>query len=411
MTKRFKLEEREAWRWWVTPRDLRDKPIHRWCVFPHSFTSELVHGLIDEWSLDENDRILDPFCGAGTTLLAAKEKGIPATGYDLSPFAVFSSRVKINDYSSQKLNEDWRELKDSIDPSKWNGASRPYSELIKKALPGHLLGAFDSIHNRIEDLNVKKTSRDFFKMALFSTLPKYSRAVATGGWLKWVNQKTTVKSLPQEYDRQVQRMIDDLDKSADRKTEGEWVAKISDARSLPDTKNTYTAAITSPPYPNRHDYTRVFGVELMFGFLDWDQTKNLRYQSFQSHPESHPKRPDHGDYAEPKNLSRTLNRLASSKVDKRMPGMIKGYFIDAHLSLREIKRVCKRGAKIAFVVGNAQYSGISVVVDELIAEIGENLGLECEKILVVRYRGNSAQQMSEYGRKPSRESVVVLKKK
>jgi hypothetical protein len=38
-------------------------------VFPHSFTSELVHALIKEWDLASHDHIVDPFVGAGTTLL------------------------------------------------------------------------------------------------------------------------------------------------------------------------------------------------------------------------------------------------------------------------------------------------------------------------------------------------------
>ena len=57
---------------------------------PHSFTGDLVHALIDEWHLDETDNLLDPFAGAGTTLLAAKERGIPGSGYDLSPLAVLA---------------------------------------------------------------------------------------------------------------------------------------------------------------------------------------------------------------------------------------------------------------------------------------------------------------------------------
>jgi hypothetical protein len=80
------------------------------------------------------------------------------------------------------------------------------------------------------------------------------------------------------------------------------------------------------------------------------------------------------------------------------------------LCLSEVKRVCRRGAKIAFVLGNAQYSGESILVDEITAEIGEQVGLSCEKIIAVRYRGNSAQQMEKFGRRPSRESIVIFTK-
>lgn len=406
---KFRIEERLNWRWWVTPKPLRNKPIHRWCIFPHSFTSELVHGLIDEWKLSCKDYILDPFCGAGTTPLAAKEKGIPAVGYDISPFAVFSSNVKLIDYDNQGLEKNWLKLQKLINPSKWNGAIRSYPELVEKALPGHLLGAFDNINNLIRRLDCKKNERDFFKMALLLTLPDFSRAVATGGWLKWIRQRATTQSLLKRYTEHVEQMLEDS-KTAQKRSVKHWKTRKADVRFLPDTNSTFSAVITSPPYPNRHDYTRVFGVELMFGFLDWEKTRKIRYQSFESHPEAHPQRPKVKDYFEPGSLANILKRIETSPTDQRISGMLKGYFLDIHLSLSEINRVCKKDAHIAFVVGNAQYGGFPVLVDELTAQIGENIGLKCEKIIATRYRGNSAQQMLEYGRNPSRESIVIFKK-
>lgn len=98
---------------WVTPGPLRDRPIHRWYLFPHSFTDDLVHALIDEWVLGPEDRVLDPFVGAGTTLLAAKERGVSAVGYDISPLAVLSSRVKTAAYAEQRLRQLWCAFLDS----------------------------------------------------------------------------------------------------------------------------------------------------------------------------------------------------------------------------------------------------------------------------------------------------------
>jgi len=272
---KYRIEERLAWRWWVTPKPLRDKPIHRWCVFPHSFTSELVHGLIDEWGLTAEDRILDPFCGAGTTPLAAKERGIPAEGFDLSPFAVFAAQVKLADYDRDSLARTWTTLRRRIDPSKWNGASRDYPDLVKKALPGDLLGAFDTLASQIGSLDCRPSERDFFKMALLATLPDFSRAVPSGGWLEWVNRRTSKRHIPARLDRHVASMLADVNHQPDKTRKRNWAVRCADARRLPAANESVSAVITSPPYPNRHDYTRVFGVELMFGFLDWQETRRL----------------------------------------------------------------------------------------------------------------------------------------
>ena len=88
--------------------------------------------------------------------------------------------------------------------------------------------------------------------------------------------------------------------------------------------------------------------------------------------------------------------------------MLRGYFLDMYLCLRELSRVCRDGANVAVVVGNARYSGSVIRVDEYTAELGERVGLVCREIRAVRWRGNSAQQMGRYGRVASRESVVLF---
>ena len=181
------IEERLDWRRWVTPKLLQAKPIHRWYVFPHSFTSELVYSLIENWELGSKDLVLDPFAGAGTTLLAAKEKGLSATGYDLSPLAVLVAGAKITDYDIDELETAWVNLKEKIDPVRWECTVRPYPPLIRKALPGHLLGAFENIDQSIAGLSTPNAVRKLFRLALLSLIPMFSRAVATGGWLSWVN--------------------------------------------------------------------------------------------------------------------------------------------------------------------------------------------------------------------------------
>lgn len=405
----YDFEERPTWRWWVTPKPLKEKAVHRWFVFPHSFTSELVHALIEEWGLGSKDYILDPFVGAGTTILAAKEKGVPASGYDLSPLAVHAARTKITNYNVARLEEAWEALKPMLDPARWNGATKTYAEMVLKALPGRLLGAFETVARQIDNLPYLTAERDFFRLALLASLPYYSRAVATGGWLKWVDRRTRARSLPSVLTTRLEEMLDDL-RVARLPSGTHWQVELADARRLPDHNSIYSAVITSPPYPNRHDYTRVFGVELMFGFFNWEETRKLRYQSFESHPEARPERPEANGYVQPKALRRVIGRLDAKGIDRRIPAMLDGYFLDMYLCLREVKRVCQRGARIAFVVGNAQYCGESIFVDELTAEVGEQAGLTCEKLLVTRYRGNSAQQMGKYRRNPSRESVVIFRK-
>lgn len=401
-----RITESETWRWWVTPRAAREKPVHRWYLFAHSFTDDLVHALVDEWGLDGQDAILDPFAGAGTTLLAAKEKGVPASGYDLSPLAVLISNVKTANVSRNQLDSSWLALEGSLTRRPSTGTTRTYPALVRKALPGGRLEAFDAVATRIDELDCSAPGRDFFRLALVSIIPGFSRAVANGGWLRWSNENTGAGTVEDAFRVRVQMMLSDV-RDAVATDDNRWTTGKADARMLPDSSDTYTAVVTSPPYPNRHDYTRVFGVELMFAFLDWEENRALRYQSFHSHPEARPERPPAEEYVPPERLERSIDHLKDARIRR----MLRGYFLDMYLSLREVARLCRRDAKIAFVLGNARYGGKAILVDEFTAELGERAGLACREIRAVRWRGNSAQQMGKYGRVASRESVVIFEKR
>ena len=89
--------------------------------------------------------------------------------------------------------------------------------------------------------------------------------------------------------------------------------------------------------------------------------------------------------------------------------MLRGYFQDLYLTLRSARGCLKPGAPLALIVGNVRYNGLTVPVDTGVARIGASLGYAFERVLVARYRGNSAQQMGQYGRLPMRESVVLLR--
>jgi tRNA G10 N-methylase Trm11 len=404
---RYRVKKQLDWRSWVTPKLLASKPIHRWYVFPHSFTDELVKALIAEWELDSSDTIVDPFAGAGTAILAAKEKGIPAQGFDLSPLSVLATQVKVANYNPQRLKSHWTKLSKGILVCDPNGEQDNYPDLVVHALRGKRLATFHSVRQSIAALSASRAEKEFFLLALLSILPHFSRAIATGGWLSWRASFARAESIPDAFAEQVAAMLGDVAKHH-LPRRASWSAFKADARAIPLQDREVSAVICSPPYPNRHDYTRVFGVELMFAFLDWDKTRKLRYQSFHSHPEARPRRPRSRGYKEPTFITRAIRQVAEQSEEEKVPKMLRGYFLDLHLTLREVRRILKPGGRAAFVVGNAQYHGEVIEVDQATAAIGEQCGLVCDEIRLVRERGNSAQQMGKFGRLPSRESVILF---
>ena len=45
----------------------KDMPVHDWYRFVLSFPPHLVQEYIEKFSISQNDVVLDPFCGTGTT--------------------------------------------------------------------------------------------------------------------------------------------------------------------------------------------------------------------------------------------------------------------------------------------------------------------------------------------------------
>ncbi len=403
----FRFLKRSRWKNYVTPKLIKKAPIHQWLVFPHSFSAELVEELVKLWGLNSDDSILDPFAGAGTTLVTAKKKNINATGFDLSPFAVFVAKAKTANYDLSSLKNTWIQIKENFRIIPHQKLKKTYPELITKALTDRILLTFEGLDETIFQYSKNKTEQIFFRLALFKIMPEFSQAKASGGWLKWVDNDINVDDFFPTYCNQINLMLRDIESFENYSPRIE--ISLCDARYLPIPDKKYTAVITSPPYPNRHDYTRIFGVELMYGFLDWEETRELRYQSIHSHPEAKPSRPEFNKYIPPRKLELAINKIRKKKVPNRLVSMLEGYFIDLYCCFRELKKVCASDANIAVVLGNAQYYGIPLMVDEIAADIGEQVGLNCTNIIAIRMRGNSAQQMKIFGRNPSRESVILFK--
>ena len=184
-------------------------------------------------------------------------------------------------------------------------------------------------------------------------------------------------------------------------------AKVGDARKLP-TRRKYDAVITSPPYPNRHDYTRIYSLEMVFDFVSTNQElKQIRYETIRSHVEAR-KKYEAASYKKPIIIDTLIAEIEDNGVNNpQVINMIYGYFEDMYLVLSEISRCLKDTGKVAMVVSNVRFAGVNIFVDEILSEIGAQVGLIPLDIWVVRHRGNSSQQMRDYKRVPSRESVVI----
>jgi len=387
----------------VTPRLLRDQPIHRWFWFPHSFSPQLIDEILRAYPLPPGGCILDPFVGAGTTVLRARELGYGAVGVDWSPLAVFVSRVKLTAVRKDKL---W-------DPLRFVLEYTPLRELpplparLERAFSRYELAHLLALHRRIDVLPPPVS--DFFRLALLRVQGRISRAIPDGGWFRWVAKEDQSQRIAAWFEEQARLQMEDLE-FAEQGYEKSAGARIlrDDARRLEQIAGRFDLVITSPPYPNRHDYSRIYHAELLALGTGEEEIMELRKGALRSHVEARPPSIPPVGYQMPAILQEILSRFPT-KIDSRIRRMLQGYFEDIYLVLRALKGRLRGGALCALVVGNVRYHGIMIPVDEIIIRIGEQAGYRFEGAWVARLRGNSAQQMGRFGREPARESIVFLR--
>ena len=394
----------------VTPYQNKRLPVYDWYNYKHSFSRDLVIKLIKKFQLNDGDKILDPFCGSGTTLLASKEMSIPVRGIYILPLSVFISNSKLLKYDEYHIKTVINEVKNLLEDNNTNYIiNKSKKELLMKFFSEDVLDKVLLVREWIERKDNKAT-RYFLLIALFSILEDISYTRKDGGFLRILKGKK-IPDLKSVYLSKLHKMVRDIE-FINNLPDTDAEAIEGDARKTMFESTSFSAVITSPPYPNRHDYTRVYLLELVTGFIDTqEELKNLRYCSVQSHVEARRKSIAE-DYNPPNTLNAILQRLEERSLPNRqIIKMLKGYFEDMHLVLKEIKRLLIPHGKVAFVIGDVRYGGIMIPVGNILINIGNNIGLEFKEKITARMRGNSPQQMKKYGREPMEENILIWEKR
>ncbi|HLD89030.1 MAG TPA: DNA methyltransferase [Candidatus Nanoarchaeia archaeon] len=99
--KEWLLGQIAIWEFYYEKRDIRDKDVHP-AVFPIGLPSKCIKLFTHKGEL-----VLDPFVGSGTTLVAARDLGRNAIGFDLKKEYVDITKKRL---SQKRLEEDAKQL-------------------------------------------------------------------------------------------------------------------------------------------------------------------------------------------------------------------------------------------------------------------------------------------------------------
>jgi len=364
----------------------KEKPVHRWFYYKEGYSPEIV-----EYALKQEKTkgiLLDPFCGTGTSLIAAKANNLDSRGIDASELAVFVSKVKCANYEKKDVDEARLFMKDLF-KKRTEPEIRWDFELFdpKTAFPKRNLNDILYVREAIEKSECSGKVRDLLLLALVSALPQSSLMIKDGGVLRPDRKKRTMPA-KDAFKRKVKQILSDIENAAITGKEPD--IRLGDARVLPYEADSCDIVVTSPPYLNNVDYSKIYGLELSLLALDKEITKQTRSRSLRSFLQKD---------AKPKYVPEEVE-----EVGNRIP-VVGAYFADMENSISEMKRVLKKGSASYVVVSNSVIYEEHILVDEILAVIGERLGLQSE-IIVGAYR---VADVKPY-RIKARESIVLLKK-
>ena len=418
---------------------LHDRAVHQWYRFVLSFPPHLVRDYISKFGLNAQHRVLDPFCGTGTTLVECKKLGIPSFGLESNPVVHFASRTKLRwdvapkellDHALRVAETARRALalqgfREDEQPRLLDDAKAKRIEL--KALPEECSDLL--LTDSISTLPLHKTLILLDAIAQhhderFISCERLALADALVNEISNLHFGPEVGVGPAKLDAPVislwldgiRAMVQDLEHLPHDKTT-EASVFLADSREVASIlpPNSIDAVITSPPYPNEKDYTRTTRLEsVLLGFIrSKEDLRNLKKQLIRSNTRGVYKA-DTDDLlvAGNKEIERIAAAIEQRRIElkkdsgfeKLYARVTKLYFGGMTRHLSELRHVLRPGAQLAYVVGDqASYLRIMIRTGQLLAEIATSLGYEVVGIDLFRTRLSTAT------REQLREEVVLLR--
>ena len=244
--------------------------------YPAKFFSELPRWLIKRYS-QENDMILDPFSGSGTTNLEALLLNRNSVGIDVDPFSRFISTVKVTPLDEKELIEAQESLFNAVEdyqPALVSESDIPSFPYKDNWFNREIILELAYLKRAIESLDKSKRIKDFFKVCFSSIIRSVSnaddnctRTVIRKVLNKQVNPSDALRKFVETVLVNVPKMIE----FSQNVPQGVTVSfpENMDARNIEYPPEVFDLALTSPPYANAVDYPRTHQLELYWlGFAD-----------------------------------------------------------------------------------------------------------------------------------------------
>lgn len=401
-----------------------DLPIHQWYRFVLSYPPHLVRHYLNQFGLDESGLVLDPFCGTGTTLVECKKRAIRSVGFEALPLTHFASSTKTDwEGDGSTLLRHAREVASTARRhrrtfGRRNAPKIDATLLLKNSISQRplekSLALLSSINQHFDDDH--SVYERYAKLALATTLVQDASNLHFGPEVG-VRQMKDDAPVIEKWLERISQFSDDLDLVRSTQDISSSVFNV-DARSVDKAclqPRSVNAVITSPPYPNEKDYTRITRLESVFlGYVrDKEQLREQKKQLVRSNTRGvYRKDEDHLALVQNDRVDELAQVIEAKRIElnktsgfeKNYASVVRQYFGGMARHFQSLSNYLKPGAQLAYVVGDqASYFQIMIRTGELLARVAELQGYEHIRTDLFRTRIATAT------RAQLREEVVILR--
>jgi DNA modification methylase len=377
-----------------------------WLRLTPAYSVHLVEELLDAANA-ENERVLDPFCGTGTTALVCALRGIPADTTDINPFLVWFAKAKTRRYTErerERFVELGRELSRLLAPRSRQREWLPPLHQFEKWWDEKALGVLGRLVTQIKRLEASESGAviDLTKVLFCQTLIACANVSFGHQSMSFRSRRDGAPASTELARIAWQRGLETIANGAAARVRRLPRVKLADARSLGNAfeRDRFTRVITSPPYPNRMSYVRELRPYMYWlgylsdgraaGELDWQAiggtwgTATSRVGRWE---------PSATDEVPVRGFSEVLRRVAAHSP--LLARYLHKYFADMARHCRELYPALAPGGKLHYVVGNSKFYDVMVPVERIFAELFQAAGFEAASVRPIRKR-SSKRELFEF---------------
>lgn len=414
----------------VVPKGNSEQPIHRWFHLKEAFSSKLLAYVLDYlgWAELPRLRILDPFAGVATTVVAAIEgRGDgpwPATeayGIERNPFLQLVANTKV-----QALCEGSASFEDFIarlgSQRRRLGGSALVPELStlhdERYFSRRSVTDIATIRHRIDGTPGSALDKNLARVCLAASVEPAGRLRKDGRALRYEANREPC-DVYDEFQARCQVVADDL--RSLKPLVGRGFVSLGDGRRpSSDASSVYRPfdlVLFSPPYPNNIDYTEVYKLEAwsLGMYASREDFRRQRLLTVRSHPsirfpDVYEISSDGHKQAFDALVEPLRQAIPQGRYSRGRHQLVRGYFDDMLQTFSELYQLLADDGVVVYVVANSLHGAANtpmlIAADALMAGLAESTGFEVTDFMIARQPARRAQQAEQL-----RESVVVLRKR